>query len=401
MSGKIRIRMYNVGFGDCFLVSVPARPRTLQILFDCGSHAAGPGPRKIEDVVQDVIADVSTKGKARIDLVVATHRHQDHVSGFQSELWSKVEVGEVWMPWTEDPEDPEARKILETQSRLAVHLESTMLALGLADEVIGVARNSLTNANAMRTLHDGFLGQPRRRFLPPTVRAKCSFTPAHLPGIKVHILGPPRDPDVIRDMDQPAAESYLRLQVAKGATSTEAMLPFRSNWVVSETVFSAERGYLALKGSEIGRIINLGKGEEFELAVALDKAVNGTSLMIMLQIGRSYLLFPGDAQWGTWSAALNDPVWRALLARTTFLKVGHHGSHNASPKEFVEQVLGNEFLADVSTRPMSRWKYIPKRELLVALKGRGGKVARSDKAEADPAEFKRVEDRYVDVSIPM
>jgi beta-lactamase superfamily II metal-dependent hydrolase len=401
MSGKIRIRMYNVGFGDCFLVSVPARPRTLQILFDCGSHSAGPGPRKIDDVVEDVIADVSTKGKARIDVVVATHRHQDHVSGFQSELWSKVEVGEVWMPWTEDPEDPKARKILETQSRLALHLESTMLALGLADEVISVARNSLTNAKAMGTLHDGFGGQPPRRFLPPRARAECSFTSPHLAGIKVHVLGPSRDPDVIRDMDPPAAESYLRLQSAKGAGPSEATLPFRSNWAVPETVFETEKPYLALKSSEIGRIINLGKGEEFELAVALDKAVNGTSLMIMLQVGSTYLLFPGDAQWGSWSAALNDPVWRALLAKTTFLKVGHHGSHNASPKEFVEQVLGSEFLADVSTRPMARWKYIPKSELLLALKGKGGKVARSDKDEQDPTDFIRVEDKYVDVTIPV
>jgi beta-lactamase superfamily II metal-dependent hydrolase len=399
MSGSIRIRMYNVGFGDCFLVSVPRRPRTLQILFDCGSHAAGPGPRKIEAVVEDVIADASIKSKPRIDVVVATHRHQDHVSGFQSDLWSKVEVGEVWMPWTEDPEDPKARKVLETQSQLALHLESTMVALGLADEVIGMARNSLTNAKAMQTLHDGFLGQPKRRFLPPPVRAKCSFTSSRLPGIKIHILGPSRDPEVIRDMDPPAAESYLRLQLAKGSSLTDAVLPFRSNWAVPETVFATERGYLALKSSEIGRIINLGKGEEFEVAVALDKAVNGTSLMIMLQIGRSYLLFPGDAQWGTWSAALNDPVWRALLARTTFLKVGHHGSHNASPKEFVEQVLDNDFVAAVSTRRMSRWKYIPKPELLAALKGKGGKVARSDKDENDPHEFKRVQDRYVDVNI--
>ncbi len=399
MSGNIRIRMYNVGFGDCFLVSVPRRPRTLQILFDCGSHAAGPGPRKIEAVVKDVIANVSIKNKPRIDVVVATHRHQDHVSGFQSDLWSRVEVGEVWMPWTEDPKDPKAREILEKQSRLALHLESTMVALGLADEVIGMAKNSLTNAKAMQTLHDGFSGEPERRFLPPPERANCSFTSSCLPGIKIHILGPSRDPEVIRDMDPPAAESYLRLQLAKASSLTDAVLPFRSDWAVSETVFATERGYLALKSSEIGRIINLGKGEEFEVAVALDKAVNGTSLMIMLQIGRSYLLFPGDAQWGTWSAALNDPVWRALLARTTFLKVGHHGSHNASPKEFVEGVLNRDFVADVSTRRMSRWKYIPKPELLAALKGKGGKVARSDKAENDPHEFKRMQDRYVDVNL--
>ncbi len=400
MSGKIRVRMYNVGFGDSFLVSIPAPDRTLQILFDCGSHSGGPGPRKVEDVVRDVIADVTVNGKPRIDVVIATHRHQDHVAGFQSELWSSVEVGEVWMPWTEDPQDPEGRRVLETQSRLAAHLATAMVALGLEEEVVGVAKNSLTNGKAMRTLHEGFSGQPERRFLPPKERCQCSFSPACLPGVKVHVLGPSRDPDVIRDMDPPAAESYLRLQLAKGGRADEVTLPFRPNWVVPESVFEIERPYLCLKTAEIGRIINLGKGEEFDLAVALDKAVNGTSLMIMLQIGQSYLLFPGDAQWGTWSAALSDPVWRTLMARTTFLKVGHHGSHNASPKEFVELVLGNEFLADISTRPMARWRYIPKLELLEALRGKGGKLARSDKAEHDPPEFNRVEDKYVDVEVP-
>jgi beta-lactamase superfamily II metal-dependent hydrolase len=399
MSDKIRVRMYNVGFGDSFLVSVPTPDRTLQILFDCGSHSGGPGPRKVEEVVRDVIKDVTVKGKPRIDVVIATHRHQDHVSGFQSELWSSVEVGEVWMPWTEDPEDPKGRRVLGTQSSLAAHLATAMATLGLEEEVVGIAKNSLTNAKAMRTLHEGFSGQPERRFLPPPERSKCSFCPACLPGVKVHVLGPSRDPDVIRDMDPPAAESYLRLQLAKGRGADEATLPFRPNWVVPQSVFDIERPYLCLKTAEVGRIINLGQGEEFELAVALDKAVNGTSLMIMLQIGQSYLLFPGDAQWGTWSTALSDPGWRMLMAKTTFLKVGHHGSHNASPKEFVELVLGDQFLADVSTRPMARWRYIPKRELLEALRGKGGKLARSDKAEHDPPEFNRVEDKYVDVMI--
>jgi hypothetical protein len=62
-------------------------------------------------------------------------------------------------------------------------------------------------------------------------------------------------------------------------------------------------------------------------------------------------------------------------------------------------VLSNEFLADVSTRPMSRWKYIPKSQLLAALKGKGGKLARSDKDEHDPPEFERVGDKYVDLEV--
>ena len=75
---------------------------------------------------------------------------------------------------------------------------------------------------------------------------------------------------------------------------------------------------------------------EQAIAVSLDKAVNGTSLMLVLKIGQAYLLFPGDAQWGTWQAALRNPTANALLRKTTFFKVSHHGSHNGTPREFVE-----------------------------------------------------------------
>ena len=41
-------------------------------------------------------------------------------------------------------------------------------------------------------------------------------------------------------------------------------------------------------------------------AVSLDKAVTGTSLMLVLKIGSTHLLFPGDAQWGTRLAAMTN-----------------------------------------------------------------------------------------------
>jgi hypothetical protein len=37
---EVRIRMYNVGFGDAFLVLIPANGKELRILFDCGSIQA-------------------------------------------------------------------------------------------------------------------------------------------------------------------------------------------------------------------------------------------------------------------------------------------------------------------------------------------------------------------------
>jgi beta-lactamase superfamily II metal-dependent hydrolase len=381
---EIGVRMYNVGFGDAFLLKIPSKSKTLKVLVDCGSHAAGPGPRPIREVASQIVRDVTENGKAHIDVVIATHRHQDHVSGFGNDAWDEVEVGEVWMPWTEDPVDPRARKIRETQSKVATHLVAQMTALGMAPELRELAGNSLTNAAAMRTLHEGFSGNPKRRFLPKEEGPR-SFAPKCLPGVVVHVLGPSRDAEVIRDMDPPAGQSYLRMRELGASTSTEvALVPFRTHWVENVGDFLVENPNLALRPKEIEILSKIGSGEELAVAVALDKAVNGTSLLLMFQVKKAHLLLSGDAQWGSWHLALEDPQWRELLTKTTFHKVGHHGSHNASPKEFVDNVLGDGVCEMVSTRPMKKWKYIPKEELLTELRKKERTLVRSDKA--DPKE---------------
>ncbi len=212
-------------------------------------------------------------------------------------------------------------------------------------------------------------------------------------------MGPSRDFEVIRDMDPPKGKSYLRLMDAAAAADSEH-LPFHPNWWIGVKDFRFPD--LRLEPTDIDRIKNVGEGQELAVAVALEKAVNGTSLMIMFQIGKAYLLFPGDAQWGTWNAALNHPDWRPLLERTTFYKIGHHGSHNATPVEFVEEVLGKDFAAMASTRRMSRWKFIPKTELMEALRKKSKRVVRSDFAEpTDPSGFKREADLFVETDLPI
>src|SRR4030095_12132816 len=117
---------------------------------------------------------------------------------------------------------------------------------------------------------------------------------------------------------------------------------------------------------------------DLAVAVALDKAVNGTSLMLMLEIAGEHLLFPGDAQWGTWQAAMNDPEWRELMGRVSFYKIGHHGRHNATPRDFVEGIVPSKIQAMVSTLTRDVWPDIPKMELLDALEAKQATIARSD-----------------------
>ena len=73
-----------------------------------------------------------------------------------------------------------------------------------------------------------------------------------------------------------------------------------------------------------------------QAASGLDSSLNNTSLMLSFEIGDQYLLFPGDAQWGPWRQSLAERWSADLLRRTTFLKIGHHGSHNATPVDLVE-----------------------------------------------------------------
>src|SRR5262249_14988152 len=96
--------------------------------------------------------------------------------------------------------------------------------------------------------------------------------------------------------------------------------------------------------------------------------------------------------------------WPKILARTTFLKVGHHGSHNATPKPFVEDILPKppaDLWAMVSTIKRGSWP-IPKKELMAALAKRTKKLVRSDQiGEAQPSVFASKASLYVETEIPI
>lgn len=397
---NVSIRMYNVGLGDSFLLRFPDEERERKVLIDCGVHVSGPGPHKIGDVVDQIIEDVTEDGTPRIDVVIATHRHRDHVSGFDNERWGEVEVGEVWLPWTEHPTDPDAKAIRDKQSKAGKKSKEALAAFGASAAILEMVDNSLTNAAAMATLHEGWANKPKIRYLPAKKRADQSFLTDLLPGVTVHAMGPSRDPEVIRDMDPPKGGAYeLRMAALQnGGGPAQSIFPtiFQLTGEARQRQLDAFR----LRKSDLTDLEKLANEDAFAVAVQLDKAVNGTSLMILFEIGRAHLLFPGDAQWGTWQNALGDPEFKDLLTKTNFLKVGHHGSHNATPKEFVTDILEkNNFSGMVCTHETSVFKKIPLTSLLKALNTQSGKrIARSDQTDAVKG-FKRKDDVYTDTTI--
>lgn len=363
---EVTVQMYNVGFGSATLLHIPAPDgRTRRVLIDCGT--LNQGPHSIEDVARQIVADVTGEGGPHIDVVIVSHRHKDHVSGFElAHLWSSVVVEEVWMPWTEEPDNPVAAGVRKLHDDLARALDRRLTKGAKSDLARSLVEGAGTNEKAMETLLHGFARRPnghkaRRRYL-PVGSVGQSFEPACLPGVKVHVLGPSRDPEDLRDLNPPGASSYL---AAYGADrDREDELPFES-FEIRETL-PHEMRHLALSPAEEAAIRAAVEPQEPALAMELAKATNSTSLMLMFEVGAARLLFTGDAQWIPWRAALDNEETRRLLAETTLYNVGHHGSRNATPVDFVDNVLPKGGIAMLSTLA-GRHSSVPKPELLEAL----------------------------------
>ena len=113
-TGAVRVRMYRQGLGDCFLLAFP-RPEPeggeFFVLIDCGVILGTPDGA---DLMREVVADIVDETGGTIDVLVATHEHWDHVSGFvqaKDEFARFRTIGEVWLAWTEDPRNETANRI--------------------------------------------------------------------------------------------------------------------------------------------------------------------------------------------------------------------------------------------------------------------------------------------------
>ena len=104
--GGAVVRMYCTGLGDCFLLGFYAKDGgTSYVLIDCGVWmGTADATFWMRHIMEHIREEVSGRG---IDLLVATHQHWDHLSGFGRavDVFADLEVREVWLPWTEDPED--------------------------------------------------------------------------------------------------------------------------------------------------------------------------------------------------------------------------------------------------------------------------------------------------------
>jgi hypothetical protein len=260
----------------------------------------------------------------------------------------------VLQPWTEDPEaKTDAKKATHDSSRSRKSFVAGLAAMNeVAAMVASIATRPPVWMSAALQKELLFLGQDNlanqsavENLIAMGSRPGATAVWAHhgsrsglerlLPGVKVHVLGPPdltqtekirkqksRDPDQFWHLLSAGAATKGRNLLAKGFSSggraKSLPVPPAARWFRDRL----ER----LNGQQI-----------LEIVRTLDQQMNNTSLILLFEVFGRTLLFPGDAQIENWSYALTDAPnaakTRALVAEVDVYKVGHHGSLNATPKQ--------------------------------------------------------------------
>jgi beta-lactamase superfamily II metal-dependent hydrolase len=412
----VHVRMYNVGFGDCFLLRIPTDAGERRMLVDCGYHSQGKGKFSDVELVNQIKSDLDGQP---LHVVVATHRHQDHISGFgEKELWKDVAVEEVWLPFTAHPDAANAEPALRDWNALMEAVRGLWDANGqlkpAAEAALGARPferraaefmlwNARANAPGIENLREGFRRadgrQAKRRFLPDEKdRYPTQFITPVLPGVVTHVLGPPRDPKFRKNKKVPSSWGFGE---ALGTVSDGEMAsPFPPEWRVDATRLPSRRPFQEPTLSTI-RLFN---DDLLYAANALEGFLNGESLVLVLQVGSARLLLTGDAEVGAWTTILDNETALGLAASATFLKIGHHGSHNATPLVFIREHVAKNIPALISTQkgPGQFRNGIPFDDLIDALDTRSLPYARSDEQPPGPGKLFTPDPggRWIDCAIP-
>ncbi|HSF83879.1 MAG TPA: hypothetical protein VLA49_21800, partial [Anaerolineales bacterium] len=409
MGNQLLVRMYNIGLGDCIYVRVPDQDEDKHILIDCGNKFSSINilGQAIADLEKELPKVNTAEGeKRRLDLLVVTHPHEDHHKGFEPRFFENIKVENLWLSPGFIQENPKAKNLnalTEAAGRALTSLKEVAPAGPMSDLFEDLL--SLSKKAADEELN---INLPRRNKISPRY-ASADFTDDFTQGdidkifkdkkIKLKVLGPMSDIDkyYLRESGQ---ASHLAL----GEGGPPALFP-------DESMLAELKPPANISSQDFDRLRKGIQGNALALVERAGHAMNNLSVVLLIEWKGNRLLFPGDAEWDGANIELkeggNNGSWNVmwetqraeLSKRVDFLKVGHHGSENATPwapqknsKDHpISQVLDKLLplpkgkrkptaRALVSTERSSRWPSIPDPLLMAEL---GKRVANAEKYEGD------------------
>jgi hypothetical protein len=343
---RVSIRSYQVGFGDCFLLSFDyGGGKERHVLIDFGSTGLPEGIPKRR--MLEVALDIKQRTGGKLTAVVATHRHRDHISGFTTnkkgtgtgDIIRSLKPDIVIQPWTEQPDlAPDAERpslrgggkritALNAMQAVAELSLAEMNHLAVRDKALRAQLAFLGDDNlANRSAVENLMTLAKNSYV---FSGKKSGLEKRLPGVRVDVLGPPTvqqtatikqqrssDPDEFWQFQARGAEAALATRASlfpRHVRSRGPSFPIETRWMI----YHARK----VRAEQLLQIVRM-----------LDEALNNTSVILLFRVGKKSLLFPGDAQIENWQFALAQKKYADLLADVDVYKVGHHGSRNATPK---------------------------------------------------------------------
>jgi beta-lactamase superfamily II metal-dependent hydrolase len=322
----LRVRVYNVRFGDAILLSVPDRDDNGQevvrhILIDVGNTWGDEGGEDtiFGPVVQDILKVLDGQP---LDLYVMTHEHLDHVQGLlyaskdyggEDGLRARLQTQHAWLTASAAPDyyDLPEHANAKQQRKLAMDAHAAIAGY------LGAAPGERTPQVDVMMLNNDYMRTKKcvdyLRSLaqhPWYVHRETDLTGKHpFRDASFEIWAPEEETSTYYGQFQPMTLGVVDDAAAGGAPTVTTPNP--------------------PPGVDAGAFWDLVKSRRSfqENLLAIDKAANNTSLVFCLNWHGWRLLFPGDAERRSW-LQMNKA---GCLAAVDFLKVSHHGSANGTP----------------------------------------------------------------------
>ena len=400
-----------MGTGDCFALKFfKGEELGFKMMIDCGTWSGAKAH------LEPYIIDLKTWFDNEIDLLVITHEHKDHVYGFEAcehLFTADFNIKETWMAWTEDDQNPITQDWMKDygQKKLALAIATERIRNFVSDEFNlqvydhefsyeGIVKSKQAFSDKLNELTDfqfsvdkgAYVGNLKGMKIVKEKLAKDKILfkePGQiyrdlegLPGVNIYVLGPPKSWKSIKKESGGKGESYTHntelfksdafaAAILEGTDEdNQDLLPFDKKYIIdpaSERWVTVTTNY---KNDQTDwRNIDfdwlMGAGE---LGLRVASMTNNLSLALAIEFQQSkkVMLFPGDAEYGSW-ASWHDITWDSsvprqvnpdktekgviedLLNRTVFYKVAHHLSHNGTARRLGLEMMTHQDLVAMAT----------------------------------------------------
>jgi hypothetical protein len=290
--------------------------------------------------MMQIAKDIAAECKGKLDAIVLTHRHKDHIQGFTTskgkgtgDIIAGLKPDLVIQPWTEDPKaKPKATAATTTPNEaFALSLDYMHeISAGIVAEALRLAQDEPLPSKSEFYVNLAMLGEEgiKNKSAVENLAAMSkrpgasgeyvnhgykSKLEALLPGVSVTVLGPPTldQSTAIKKERSKDANEFWMLQSNVGRFLAAALTDGSKDPDPEHKVlFPKAKRWLEKTPPQYARWLipklrSIRGGALLDIVRILDDAMNNTSVILLFEVNGNAFLFPGDAQIENWEYTLD------------------------------------------------------------------------------------------------